>query len=413
MRPLLALADDLTGAHGLAGRWAGRGESVWVARSAAELRRRTGSRVLSVETRFLGAEQARAAVARGWAQLGPAGALCFQKIDSTLRGNPGAEIEGLLLATGAPWVAVLPAYPELGRQVLGGAVHVHGARLDRSEYARDPLSPARHWRVPGLFRPGLGAHAPLRAVASGPAGLRAWLRRARSQGARFISFDCAESAQVHAIARACLAEGGRHYAGAADLGGALARRLRGEAVPARAPRGLPWCILAGSVSASTFAQLAWLRESGRGAWVPRLSRAGGGWRVARAGAGTNRDWRRAGALAYSSLGGRADLGPWLKDQAARGVDPASAAAAALRGLVDLGASAAGGLGKAAWFLTGGHTLATFFDRHRLRSCRVDGELLREAPWGLAEGPGGRAWVCSKPGGFGPPDFFGRLLEASL
>jgi hypothetical protein len=95
------------------------------------------------------------------------------------------------------------------------------------------------------------------------------------------------------------------------------------------------------------------------------------------------------------------------------VDPAQAAAAALGGLVDLGAAAAGGLGRAAWFLTGGHTLATFFDRHRLWRCRVDGELMREAPLGLAEGPGGRAWVCSKPGGFGPVDFFGRLLEADL
>jgi uncharacterized protein YgbK (DUF1537 family) len=412
VRALLALADDLTGAHGLAGRWAGRGAPVWVARGAGALRGLPGSRVLSVETRFLGADAARAAVLRGWGQLAPAGALCYQKIDSTLRGNPGAEIEGLLLATGAPWVAVLPAYPELGRQVLGGAVHVHGRRLDRSEYASDPLSPARQWRVAGLFPARLGAHAPLRTVAGPAAGLRAWIRRSRGRGARFLSFDCAEGRQVHAIAGACLAEGGRHYAGAADLGGALARRLNGPARPARPPRGLPWCILAGSVSASTFAQLAWAAERGRLAWTPRLGRRGAGWRVARAGRGAADALRVFGALAFSSLACRADLAPWLADQARRGRTRAAAAAEALQGLVDLGAASAGGLDRAAWFLTGGHTLATFFDRHGLARCRVDGELLREAPWGLAEGPGSRAWVCSKPGGFGPVDFFGRLLEAS-
>jgi len=411
VRALLALADDLTGAHGLAGRWAGRGAPVWVARTPVALRDVEGSRVLSVETRFLGEAQARAAVARGWAGLGGGGALRYQKIDSTLRGHPGAEIEGLLLATGAPWVAVLPAYPELGRQVLGGALLVHGVRLDRTEYARDPLSPAAGWSVPALFPSGLGAHASLKVVASGPSGLRAWIRRARGKGARFLSFDCAQASHVRAIADASLAEGGRHFAGAADLGGALAQRLGGAARPALKPPGLPWCILAGTVSASTYAQLSWAGQHGLFPWEPRLRRWRGAWRIARPLRHPEVVRQVFRAMAYSSLAGREDLAPWLQAQARLGKPRSVAAAEALRGLVDLGVASAGGLDRAAWFLTGGHTLAAFFDRHGLTRCRIDGELLREAPLGLAEGPEGKAWVCSKPGGFGAVDFFGKLLEA--
>ncbi|HXC64566.1 MAG TPA: hypothetical protein VNZ67_09410, partial [bacterium] len=277
--------------------------------------------------------------------------------------------------------------------------------------ARDPLSPAAAWSVPALFAHGLRAHAPLKAVAAGTSGLRAWIRRARARGARFLSFDCAQPGHVRAIAAASLAEGGRHFAGAADLGGALAQRLGGAARPAVKPRGLPWYILAGTVSASTFAQLDWAGQHGLFPCEPRLWRWRGAWRVARPAGRPGVVRQVFGAMAYTSLAGREDLAPWLKAQARLGKSRTRAAADALRGLVDLGCSEAGGLNRAVWFLTGGHTLAAFFDRHRLLRCRIDGELLREAPLGLAEGPGGQAWVCSKPGGFGPVDFFGRLLEA--
>jgi len=412
--PLLAVADDLTGAQGLAGRWAGRRGPAWVAASALALRGLKGPRVLSVESRFLGPGAARAAVARGWAGLGPAGATCYQKIDSTLRGNPGEEVEALLLATGAPWVAVLPAYPELGRQVLAGRVRVHGRPLASTEYARDPLTPARAERVSDLFPRALAAHAPLADVAAGGRRLRGWIGRARRRGARFISFDCAEAPQVGAITAACLAEGCRHFAGAADLGGALAAQVLGPARRPRAPRGLPWLVLAGTVSASTFTQLERLRAGGRCRWEPRLRARGRAFTCEAAPLGGLRAALKADrALALSSLGARADLGPWRRREAARGRDAAAAAERAIQGLVAWGLRVAGSAASCGWFLTGGHTLAAFYRRGGFERCRIDGELLREAPLGLAQGPGGEAWVASKPGGFGADDLLSRFLEAAL
>lgn len=412
VRRLRAVADDLTGANGLGGRWAGRGEPVCVARGVEWLRGEAGCLVLDAETRLLGAGAARAAVQAAWSALGGAG-LCFQKIDSTLRGNPGAEIEGLMLATAAPWVAVLPAYPALGRQVLGGGLWVRGRRLDRSEYFKDPLSPAKVWRPGDLFQGAPRAHVPLRAVSGGLGPLRRGLRRALAAGARFITFDCAEGPHVDVIAQACLAEGGRHFAGAADLGGALARRLLGPAKPARRPEGLPWMVLAGSVSATTFGQLEAWRLAGR-PWEARLNRdARGAWLQAEVGdqAALRKRLRREGCLALSSLARREDLRPWRTAQARLGRGAGRCAHEAMDALVRWGLAVAGGPSRCGWFVTGGHTLKALDDAAGFRRFRIAGEVLPEVPLGLAEGPRISAWLCSKPGGFGPADCLTRFMEA--
>jgi uncharacterized protein YgbK (DUF1537 family) len=407
---LTAVADDLTGANGLGGRWAGRGAAVCVARQVDWLRTEAGCRILDAETRLLTPGAARAQVQAAWTALGGSG-LRFQKIDSTLRGNPGAEIEGLLLGTAAPWVAVLPAYPSLGRQVLGSAVWVHGKRLDRTEYFRDPLSPAKVWRPQDLFPAGLVAHAPLAAVARGAASLGTWLRRALAARPRFVSFDCAEEAQVQVIADACLAQGCRHFAGAADLGGALAARILGPAKAAPRPRGLPWVVLAGSVSATTFGQLEAWREAGR-PWEPRLSRpAKGRWRdAARLSPHLRKRLLKDKGLALSSLAAREDLAPWRLAQARRGLSPVRCAEDAMAGLARWGLSVSGRLGSCGFFVTGGHTLRALDDAAGFRRFHIIGEVLPEVPLGRAEGPQGWAWLCSKPGGFGTRDCFVRFME---
>jgi uncharacterized protein YgbK (DUF1537 family) len=413
--PLTAVADDLTGANGLGGRWAGRGAAVCVARRVDWLRTEAGCRILDAETRLLGPGAARAKVQAAWTGLGGFG-LRFQKIDSTLRGNPAAEIEGLMLATAAPWVAVLPAYPSLGRLVLGSAVWVHGKRLDRTEYFRDPLSPAKVWRPRDLFPAGLVAHAPLAAVAGGAGSLARWLRRALASRPRFVTFDCAASGHVQTIADACLAQGCRHFAGAADLGGALAARTLGPAKAAQRPKGLPWMVLAGSVSATTFGQLQAWREAGR-PWQPRLSRpgqGGGRWLAApaRLAPVLRKRLFKEGGLALSSLAGREDLAPWRLVQARRGRSAGRAAEDAMAALARWGLSVSKGPGPCGFFVTGGHALRALDDAAGFRRFHITGELMPEVPLGRAEGPRASAWLCSKPGGFGARDCFVRFMEGA-
>ena len=414
VRRFTAVADDLTGANSLGGRWAGRGAGVCVSRHLDALRGVNACRILDVETRHLGPGAARAGVQAAWTALGTSG-LLYQKIDSTLRGNPGAEIEGLVLAASAPWVAVLPAYPNLGRQVLGGAVWVHGRRLDRTEYFQDPLSPSKVWRPGDLFPSACRAHIALGAVAGGLSSLRKTLKSLLKRGPRFVTFDCATAAQVRLIADACLAEGCRHFSGAADLGGALAEKFFGPAQAAARPRLPPWIILAGSVSDVTFGQLAAWRESGR-LWDAEHGRlSGGSWRRNKP-AGLlmlRRRYRAGGSVALSSLACRKDLNPWRLGQARRGRSAERCAADAMESLVKRGLAVAGGPFRCGWFVTGGHTLRCLDDAAGFRRFHILGEVMPEVPLGLAEGPRGSAWLCSKPGGFGDRDCMVRFMGAQL
>lgn len=397
MPRFLVVADDLTGAHDCAARLAGLGGPVPVARQASALRGAEGSPalVLDAETRFLRPDQARWLSARAWSALGQVACAPwrFQKLDSTLRGNPGAEVEGFAMATSAPWVAVLPAYPRAGRQVLGGRLQVHGVPLLRTEYAQDPLSPARLERPQDLFEARLTMHVPLRWIAGGAAALARRLSVALARRRpRFVTFDCSTDRDVDSIARAALGSGCRHFAGASALAGSLAEAVGGQAVGRTLPpAGLHWMVLAGSVSEQSFRQLRaaqerlpWRRTQNAPA-LPELRRL----------------WRQ-GSLALSTVEGRHELG---KSAGAR----SRAGEPAIDALVRTALQVAPLGPRSAYFLTGGHTAQRFFAAAALERLDVMAEALPGLALGLARGPRAEAWVATKPGGFGSDDLFERFL----
>src|SRR5699024_1558114 len=67
--------------------------------------------------------------------------LIYKKIDSTLRGNIGAEIEAALTASGAKLAIVVPAIPAAGRVTRDGQCYVNHIPLLETEFARDPKTP--------------------------------------------------------------------------------------------------------------------------------------------------------------------------------------------------------------------------------------------------------------------------------
>nr|WP_318346178.1 four-carbon acid sugar kinase family protein [Klebsiella pneumoniae] len=67
----------------------------------------------------------------------------LKKIDSTLRGNPGGELEAMMAAQGCRMAVVAPAYPAAGRHTgTGAAMCMVCPRSDRicqrSENAGEP-----------------------------------------------------------------------------------------------------------------------------------------------------------------------------------------------------------------------------------------------------------------------------------
>lgn len=175
----LVLADDLTGAADCGIAFARRGARAVVAWGdhvpAAEDRR--GVLSYDADSRGLSAD---AAAARHRVHvdrlLGPRTAL-FKKIDSTLRGQPAAEIAaclaGLRARGGRGFGVLAPAFPATGRTAVDGRLRVGGRPLEEAEVWRRDHTYASADLVDMLASAGLaGEVLPLAAVRSGGDALR-------------------------------------------------------------------------------------------------------------------------------------------------------------------------------------------------------------------------------------------------
>lgn len=67
----------------------------------------------------------------------------YKKIDSTLRGNVGSEIDALMTESGYSLACVAPAVPRNGRTTVNGICYIDGIPLYETEFAQDPFSPVR------------------------------------------------------------------------------------------------------------------------------------------------------------------------------------------------------------------------------------------------------------------------------
>ncbi|CCU78881.1 hypothetical protein HSACCH_00959 [Halanaerobium saccharolyticum subsp. saccharolyticum DSM 6643] len=68
----------------------------------------------------------------------------YKKLDSTLRGNIGSEIDGVMDGGKFDLAIVAPALPDNGRKTIGGIQFVHDIPLEKTEIANDPITPIKH-----------------------------------------------------------------------------------------------------------------------------------------------------------------------------------------------------------------------------------------------------------------------------
>lgn len=149
--PVLVIADDFTGANDAGSGLAQAGARVHVLFSSEDLLDTSVADVwvISTDSRAVSAEEAAgrtAAVVRQHETFVRQGWL-FKKIDSTLRGNIGAEVRAALAASGKKRALIVPAVPRLGRVTRNGKVEVNGVALIDTEYASDPKTPVISARI--------------------------------------------------------------------------------------------------------------------------------------------------------------------------------------------------------------------------------------------------------------------------
>jgi D-threonate/D-erythronate kinase len=257
------IADDLTGACDAAAPFAGRGRvGVFVAPAWP------GSEweVAAVDTESRGLEPVeatalvRAAVERLGARL--AQGLVFKKIDSTLRGAVGAELEALLAASGRATVLLCPSFPDQARTVVNGTLLVNGAFAHESPIGRDPAYPGPTSDVAEIVRHGAGRPVSVLSLArvrGEPEHLAQALGAARGG---IVVADAERDDDLDRLARAAVGRPDVALAGSAGLARAVAMALGHAGPPAPLPEGRAWLIVAGSLHPATRAQLQRLEAAG-------------------------------------------------------------------------------------------------------------------------------------------------------
>jgi uncharacterized protein YgbK (DUF1537 family) len=257
-RPLTIVADDLTGACDTGTLFAGRAPvavTMWPRRAVE-----AAVRVIDTETRPLApgeaAERVGAVAARGRGTW-------FKKIDSTLRGPIGAEVDALMRAIGSTTAILCPAFPAQRRVVLDRVLLVDGVPVADTPIARDPRFPAGGSSVVDLLRPQLDralAWIPIDQLRTGPQALTARLRRLAGT---VIVADAETDADLDGLIEAALAVAPAPLLiGAAGLARALASRLGLLSERAELPAGSRWLFVAGSLHPVTRQQIREARAAG-------------------------------------------------------------------------------------------------------------------------------------------------------
>lgn len=218
-RKLGIVADDLTGAMDSSSYFASLGFSTVVVLDpnyscdAAILVTTTNSRAEDPE---VACERVRRAM------HGMAGRVVYKKIDSTLRGNIGEELQVIAEAIASEKTVVAPAFPAVGRTTMDGVLLVNGVPVAETQFASDPISPVKESSIPRLLEQSMDCavgRVSIEEIESGPEALK---QAIDDKPESTVVCDVTEPSHLNGIARAAaLAEGRWLLCGS----GGLAREL--------------------------------------------------------------------------------------------------------------------------------------------------------------------------------------------
>ncbi len=152
---ILVVADDLTGAVDTGAQFSRRNLRTMVITGHENLSKNLKDcdvLVIDTESRYDSKEEAyRKAFGTGLAASNENIKYLYKKIDSTMRGNPGAEISGLMDSLDISHSFIVPALPLYGRTTINGNVYVKGVLLAETDYAGDPKNPVKESHIPSII----------------------------------------------------------------------------------------------------------------------------------------------------------------------------------------------------------------------------------------------------------------------
>jgi D-threonate/D-erythronate kinase len=255
---VFCIADDLTGALEIGSKFVAEGlESRVSTRQLPtyELSGGVQAHVLDAETRHLDPAEAFQKVSEISSAALRLARIVYKKTDSTLRGNVGSELRGMLASLPGTPVVYVPAYPEMGRTIRDGRLFVDAVPLEDTSFAADPLNPSRESRIDALLAPDVAVRR-----AASPEDIAA------AAGGAVYVVDAETDDDIRRAAEVFSAGGLRFAAGPAAFAAHIARRIgRGAPRAVSLPSGVRTCLVVnGSLHGRSALQVdAALRE-----WLP-------------------------------------------------------------------------------------------------------------------------------------------------
>ena len=409
MVPFGVIADDFTGASDVGVQFKKEGLETVVltdVRSQKQIKN-FDVVVIDTESRNIGSEAAYNKVKKVVRSLKTLGVkIIYKKIDSTLRGNIGAELDAVLDELGLRAAILSPAFPATGRTTVNGRQLVKGIPLAETEFAHDPIHPIKESHIATLIQPqtvrGI-AEISLPKVTEGTESLKLEIQSKIQDGAEVIVVDAETPADLKAIGKAAI---DLHVLSCGSAG--LAEGISYWLSSALQKRGC--LVVSGSVNSVTLDQIQEAEKTMNVTVLePDLLRVLGS---------TNDYEAEVGRLVDESLrtfsqgketiirlaGSRKELSQALKFGAELGMDEPETGKTILSVLGRICREVLEEQGINGLMLVGGDTAIEVIKSLDARGIRIEGEVLPGIP--LAKLVGGRfdgMPIVTKAGGFGSED----------
>lgn len=202
---IVIVADDLTSATDCGVQMmTGGHRTVIPLRPDCEVPEGAGIVALDSDSRDLSPQAAYGATRDAFRGFGPdPGAAVYKSIDSTLRGNLGAELDAILDAGGFDAAVIAPAFPTYGRTTRNGRQFLDGRPLDETEFASDPTAPVTSAEIAVRFAEQSRRRAalvPLDLQRAGRAAVLDVLRQRRRAGDELFICDAMTEEDLEALA---------------------------------------------------------------------------------------------------------------------------------------------------------------------------------------------------------------------
>lgn len=266
---LAVIADDLTGANDTGVQFAKQGldTTVLFPDTILQPTNMTGDViVLNSNSRAIPTEKAYATVSNLSKQLRELGVTSvLKKIDSTMRGNIGTEIDAVMDVYDFNVAFVVPAFPKSGRITLNGIHYVDGVKLEETEIASDPTCPVKESYLPELLQKQSRREVELisiRDVREGEESL-AQKMKALSSPSKIVVVDAETDEELHTIVEATQQlEENILWVGSAGIAYHLCNSFHDQTLQIEdgESKQLPLLVVAGSISAITHKQVEELKR---------------------------------------------------------------------------------------------------------------------------------------------------------